>query len=838
MTIELDEVRAEILVLKLALDEERAKRQDLENYIRKELIDLRKELEKERIHREILSSSPVSTSPLNSPSTHPSSSSSFDVKTRRGTGVPHQLAGSSSRSRDKQTVKDKSKKDKHDKDNILSNSMPSSSKPTEEDVKDKKVCVSIEVSTSKEQLPYSLNQSQSVEFTKLYQPEDSSVDVTENVGHEDPEKLGHKKSKSLISLPIIHQKKSSGGFFNRMKKGGSKVTVSVDVKGTQDFEDEVFEAEILPSPSDPTIAPPSRRKFLSLPFNPLVEPSKKQLIEKGVFIDGDSSGIIPNAAVKVPCEGYWIELGTPSSLFVQNNWQNFLRLESEYEYEEPFYRLPQKDKYKLSTYLGEENGPVITSFKTVTGTQEEDNHPVSAIVHTRTGSKRYLIEGSRNKKKKLAKQVPLPAKMTKVKDARLIRDLTNFEDNSILSHRLYKFGILYSTDDQTEDQSYCNEKGSADFDEFLEFIGRSIYLKGCTVFSGGLDTKSDSTGYKSVYTSFQSTEIMFHVSTLLPYTQNDAQQLERKRHLGNDIVVIVFLDGNQPWSPQTFCSHFNHIFCVVRKEKQPLSQLPTKVPRRSAIAQFTPRLHLAALRSSTPEKKKNPLIGKVSQRGSGGSTLSLLLPTSDKLRQLGSDGVQISPTSPNSQTAPPPDLSPILYYSTSPPPPPPPPPPHRTQPSILSPPGSARGLPSISIDRSSPQLYSPPLMMSPPSEAPIFESGPISPVSDETDSTQDQSIEESTNDLDLNSHDDTPPYNPDSTYYRVSIVSKKIVGSFGPYITDSGIYEKGPALRDFLLSKLINGERSALRVPEFDNIISRTRSLQLHDLIKTYAPTN
>lgn len=33
---------------------------------------------------------------------------------------------------------------------------------------------------------------------------------------------------------------------------------------------------------------------------------------------------------------------------------------------------------------------------------------------------------------------------------------------------------------------------------------------------------------------------MFHVSTFLPYTVGDIQQLQRKRHIGNDIVAIVF----------------------------------------------------------------------------------------------------------------------------------------------------------------------------------------------------------------------------------------------------------------------------------------------------------
>jgi len=60
---------------------------------------------------------------------------------------------------------------------------------------------------------------------------------------------------------------------------------------------------------------------------------------------------------------------------------------------------------------------------------------------------------------------------------------------------------------------------------------------------------------------------MFHVSTLLPFKEGDSQQLERKRHIGNDILVIVFKEGNQPFDPRIINSNFNHIFVVVEKVK-------------------------------------------------------------------------------------------------------------------------------------------------------------------------------------------------------------------------------------------------------------------------------
>ena len=35
-----------------------------------------------------------------------------------------------------------------------------------------------------------------------------------------------------------------------------------------------------------------------------------------------------------------------------------------------------------------------------------------------------------------------------------------------------------------------------------------------------------------MYDTFKDREVMMHVSTLLPYTENDSQQLQRKRHIG------------------------------------------------------------------------------------------------------------------------------------------------------------------------------------------------------------------------------------------------------------------------------------------------------------------
>lgn len=53
---------------------------------------------------------------------------------------------------------------------------------------------------------------------------------------------------------------------------------------------------------------------------------------------------------------------------------------------------------------------------------------------------------------------------------------------------------------------------------------------------------------------------MFHVSTLLPFKETDPSRVERKRHIGNDVCVIVFKEGNQPFDPSIMNSHYNRKF--------------------------------------------------------------------------------------------------------------------------------------------------------------------------------------------------------------------------------------------------------------------------------------
>ncbi|XP_062409604.1 GTPase-activating Rap/Ran-GAP domain-like protein 3 isoform X5 [Sardina pilchardus] len=136
----------------------------------------------------------------------------------------------------------------------------------------------------------------------------------------------------------------------------------------------------------------------------------------------------------------------------------------------------------------------------------------------------------------------------------------------------FKFGVLFAKDGQlTDDEMFSNETGSEGFEKFLNLLGDTICLQGWAGYRGGLDTKNDTTGMNSIYTVYQGHELMFHVSTMLPYSKENKQQVERKRHIGNDIVTIVFQEGDDAtpsFKPSMIRSHFTHIFALVRYNSQ------------------------------------------------------------------------------------------------------------------------------------------------------------------------------------------------------------------------------------------------------------------------------
>jgi len=143
------------------------------------------------------------------------------------------------------------------------------------------------------------------------------------------------------------------------------------------------------------------------------------------------------------------------------------------------------------------------------------------------------------------------------------RAIRMFDRNSTVDG--HKVGVIYIGDGQTkESEILANTIGGPAYLEFLKGLGVLTELKGATFNTQGLDREHDIDGKYTYCWRDRVTEIVFHVTTMMPTNlQNDAQCVMKKRHIGNDFVNIVFNDSGLPFKFDTFPSQFNYVYIVI-----------------------------------------------------------------------------------------------------------------------------------------------------------------------------------------------------------------------------------------------------------------------------------
>ncbi|XP_071570649.1 uncharacterized protein [Temnothorax nylanderi] len=247
-----------------------------------------------------------------------------------------------------------------------------------------------------------------------------------------------------------------------------------------------------------------------------------------------------------------------------------------------------------------ENGPVLVSVKAETVAGQEHWR---VLLRVRAGSTHDLVPATN------LSSNPTPSKMVKAINESLNVNplmpvmcpgagtlIARYDEHALVSR--FKFGVLHQRAGQlTEEQLFGNRQITPAFQEFLDLLGQKIDLKDHKGYRGGLDTRHGQTGDSAVYEVFRGREVLFHVASLLPYSPGDSQQLQRKRHIGNDIVAIIFQEEPTPFSPDMIASHFLHAFIVVQviDPCTPNTRYKVSVTARDDVPWFGPALPTPAV---------------------------------------------------------------------------------------------------------------------------------------------------------------------------------------------------------------------------------------------------
>ena len=143
----------------------------------------------------------------------------------------------------------------------------------------------------------------------------------------------------------------------------------------------------------------------------------------------------------------------------------------------------------------------------------------------------------------------------------------------------HKVGIMYVAPGQTDEREIlANSHGSPAYTRFLEGIGRLIYLRGqVDVYAGGLDPDEDGEYAYAWWDDIG--QILYHTATMMPNHEHDPHFNYKKRHIGNDLVRIVWNDSGKPYRFDTLSTQFQFVNIVIE---------PHSI---GAIAAFSNSLH-------------------------------------------------------------------------------------------------------------------------------------------------------------------------------------------------------------------------------------------------------
>uniref|UniRef100_S4R7P3 Tuberin n=1 Tax=Petromyzon marinus TaxID=7757 RepID=S4R7P3_PETMA len=132
----------------------------------------------------------------------------------------------------------------------------------------------------------------------------------------------------------------------------------------------------------------------------------------------------------------------------------------------------------------------------------------------------------------------------------------------------HKIGVIYVGEGQVKNQTamLMNEHGSPRYVSFVQGLGRLISLRDCDadqIYLGGLDTKGEDGDFAYCWHD-DVMQTIFHVATLMPNMERDPVCCNKKRHVGNDFVMIVYNDSQEDYRMGIIRGQFNFVEVVIK----------------------------------------------------------------------------------------------------------------------------------------------------------------------------------------------------------------------------------------------------------------------------------
>uniref|UniRef100_A0A7N8YNN1 Tuberin n=1 Tax=Mastacembelus armatus TaxID=205130 RepID=A0A7N8YNN1_9TELE len=132
----------------------------------------------------------------------------------------------------------------------------------------------------------------------------------------------------------------------------------------------------------------------------------------------------------------------------------------------------------------------------------------------------------------------------------------------------HKIGVVFVGAGQVNNEVaiLSNEYGSNRYAAFLTGLGKLIHLKDCDpdqIFLGGLDQYGDDGEFTYCWHD-DIMQAIFHIATLMPNRESDKGCCNKKRHIGNDFVMVVYNDSGEEYKLGTIKGQFNFVEVIIK----------------------------------------------------------------------------------------------------------------------------------------------------------------------------------------------------------------------------------------------------------------------------------
>lgn len=144
-------------------------------------------------------------------------------------------------------------------------------------------------------------------------------------------------------------------------------------------------------------------------------------------------------------------------------------------------------------------------------------------------------------------------------------------------YETHKVGVIYIGPGQCNNETEIlkNSFGSVRYMEFLSKLGTLISLQDAdpqTYFLGGLEQNGNDGKFAYIWQD-DVMQVIFHVATLIPFKESDPSCNNKKLHIGNNFVTIVYNESGEDFNIHTIKCQFNYANVII----QPLDHNTNRV---------------------------------------------------------------------------------------------------------------------------------------------------------------------------------------------------------------------------------------------------------------------